>query len=263
MRKRIHFAFAVTCLLMVSFFSNDTYAADNRAFYEIKLYRLTNNEQVKRVDDYLQHAYLPALHRAGIGKVGVFHWTGNDTAAEKRIYLFIPLKSLEQVNTLEDLLVKDKQLQKDGDAYWNAAFNAPAYTRIENIVLKAFPLMPSYSVPNLTGKKTERYYELRSYEGSTERLYRQKVKMFNEGGEIALFKRLNFNAVFYAEVIAGSRMPNLMYMTSFNNKADRDEHWKKFGEDPEWIKLKVVPEYLNTVSKNEQVYLNPTEFSEL
>jgi hypothetical protein len=45
--------------------------------------------------------------------------------------------------------------------------------------------------------------------------------MFNEGGEIELFKRLNFNAVFYASVISGSRMPNLMYMTSYESKADR------------------------------------------
>jgi hypothetical protein len=234
-----------------------------RDYYEIKLYRLASNEQVQKVDAFLKNAYLPALHRAGISKVGVFHWIGNDTAAEKRIYLFIPLKSLEQVSSLEDLLVKDAQLQKDGDAYWNAAYNEPPYKRIENIVLKAFPLMTTFNTPQLSGNKTDRVYELRSYEGPTERLYRQKVKMFNAGGEIALFKRLNFNAVFYAEVIAGSKMPNLMYMTSFNDMADRDAHWKAFGADPEWTKLKVMPEYLNTVSKNEQLYLHPAEYSEL
>ena len=53
--------------------------------------------------------------------------------------------------------------------------------------------------------------------------------MFNEGGEIDLFNKLNFNAVFYGEVLSGSSMPNLMYMTSFENKADRDAHWKSFG----------------------------------
>ena len=87
--------------------------------------------------------------------------------------------------------------------------------------------------------------------------------VFPSFGEISLFKRMNFNAVFYSEVVAGSHQPNLMYMTSFNNIADRDEHWKVFGSDPEWTKLKVMPEYLNSVSKNEQILLNPTEFSEL
>jgi NIPSNAP len=233
-----------------------------RDYYEIKLYRLSTNEQVKKVENFLQTAFLPALHRAGIAKVGVFHPIGNDTAVDKRVYVFIPLGSLDKLNTVEDLLVNDPILTTEGDSYWNTAFDAVAYNRMETIILKAFPLMPSFNVPNLTGNKTDRVYELRSYEGPTERLYRQKVKMFNEGGEIALFKRLNFNAVFYAEVQAGSHMPNLMYMTSFNNKADRDEHWKVFGADPEWVKLKDLPEYAHTVSKNEQILLNPTEFSE-
>jgi len=251
------------CMLLISLLFTNNISAQARDYYEIKLYRLSTNEQVKKVDEFLQNAYLPALHRAGIAKVGVFHPVVNDTATDKRIYVFIPLHSLDQLNTVEDLLVKDAELIKAGDTYWNAAFDAVPYNRIESIVLKAFPLNPSFSVPSLTGKKTDRVYELRSYEGGTERLYRQKVKMFNEGGEIALFKKLNFNAVFYAEVLAGSHMPNLMYMTSFNNMADRDEHWKVFGADPVWTKLKDMPEYLHTVSKNDPILLNPTEFSEL
>ena len=239
------------------------FKGDKRDFYEIRLYRLSTNEQVKKIDDFLQTAYLPALHRAGISKVGVFHPIGNDTAADKRVYVFIPIRKLEKVPVIDELVVTDAELIKAGDAYWNAPYNQVVFNRFETILLKAFPLMPSFQVPELSGNKTERVYELRSYEGPTERLYRQKVKMFNEGGEIALFKRLNFNAVFYSQVIAGSHQPNLMYMTSFNNKGDRDEHWKKFGEDPEWNKLKVMPEYLNTVSKNEQILLNPAEFSEL
>ncbi len=239
-----------------------TATAEKRDYYEIKLYRLSTNEQVKKVEDFLQNAYLPALHRAGIPKVGVFHPRGNDTAVDKRVYVFIPVKTMDKVAVVEDLMVTDPELIQAGDSYWNAAFNAPVYNRIETIILKAFPLMTTFHVPNLSGPKTERIYELRSYEGPTERLYRQKVKMFNVGGEISLFKRLNFNAVFYSEVVAGSHQPNLMYMTSFNNWADREEHWKAFGADPQWNTLKAVPEYANTVSKNEQVFLNPTEFSE-
>ncbi len=40
--------------------------------------------------------------------------------------------------------------------------------------------------------------------------------MFNEGGEIELFKELNFNAAFYGEVITGSRMPNFYYLTGIH-----------------------------------------------
>ncbi|MBK9491957.1 MAG: NIPSNAP family protein [Haliscomenobacter sp.] len=47
---------------------------------------------------------------------------------------------------------------------------------------------------------------------------------------------MGFNAVFYAEVLSGRRMPNLMYMTSFDNIESRDAHWKSFGADPFWKK---------------------------
>ena len=87
--------------------------------------------------------------------------------------------------------------------------------------------------------------------------------MFNEGGEIDIFKRLNFNAVFYAEVIAGSHMPNLMYMTSFNTKAERDEHWKVFSADAAWKKISGMSDYANTVSKHDITLMHATEYSDL
>ncbi len=235
--------------------------AQKKEHYEIKVYHVKTAEQVKQVDEFLKSAYLPALHKIGIKQIGVFHHTDIDTAGDKRIFVFIPLRSLEQSEEVEDLVIKDPSIQSQ--PYWNSEYNAAPFNRIETILLKSFALNPNWKAPELTGNKTERVYELRSYEGPNERLYRKKVEMFNEGGEIALFKRLNFNAVFYAEVIAGSRQPNLMYMTSFNNRADRDAHWKTFGDDPEWNKLKVMPQYLNTVSRNDTMLLNPTEFSEI
>src|SRR5205085_2266819 len=102
----------------------------------------------------------------------------------------------------------------------------------------------------------------RSYESATEKLHRNKVNMFNEGGEVALFARLNFNAVFYAAVIAGSRMPNLIYMTSFENLNDRNEHWKIFGADPEWKKISSMPEYQNNVSKADIILMKALPFSD-
>jgi hypothetical protein len=86
--------------------------------------------------------------------------------------------------------------------------------------------------------------------------------MFNEGDEVGLFKRLRFNAVFYAEVISGRRMPNLMYMTTFIDLASHDEHWKAFSNDPYWKKLSAMPEYQHNVSKINIYLLRPTEYSD-
>jgi len=231
--------------------------------YQIRVYRMKTNEQVTQVDNFLQSAYLPALHRLGISGVGVFKKVGIDTAVEKSMYVLIPMRSLEQLNRIEDGLTKDITYNKDGAAYLTVPFDAPAYVRIETMVLRAFNHMPHFQTPSLTGDTSKRIYELRSYEATSEKLYRQKIHMFNEGGEIALFARLGFNAVFYAEVLAGSRMPNLMYMTSFDNKANRDEHWKTFGADPEWKRLSALPEYQHTVSKADILLQYPAAYSEL
>lgn len=86
--------------------------------------------------------------------------------------------------------------------------------------------------------------------------------MFNEGGEIRLFKKLDFNAVFYAEVISGSTMPNLMYLTTFADMPTHDDRWNAFRNHPDWKTLSALPEYKNTVSKSVKVLLHPTDYSD-
>lgn len=86
--------------------------------------------------------------------------------------------------------------------------------------------------------------------------------MFNEGDEIGLFNRLKFNAVFYGEVIAGSKMPNLIYMTCHENKAVRDQNWKNFSDDQQWKKLSSMPEYQKNVSHIDIMFLYPTGYSD-
>ncbi len=236
--------------------------ADRRIF-EIRIYHFTTSEQEIILDNFLKNAYLPALHKQGIKMVGAYKPLANDTAVNKRLYVFIPYKSLRDFEQTSDKLDKDKSLAQNGAEYVNAPFNKPVYTRMEKILTRAFEGMPSYSKPNLTGNKSDHVYELRSYEGHTEKIYQNKVDMFNKGDEIGLFARLGFNAVFYSEVIAGSTMPNLMYMTSFNNMKERDEHWKAFSADAQWKKLSADPQYQRNVSKNVTLFLRPTEYSEL
>lgn len=237
--------------------------AKGRQFYEIKIYSIHSSEQESRLDSYLQNAYLPAMHKMGIASIGVFKPRKDSDDAGKKIYVLTPLSSQAQLLSIQSKLEKDAAYQAAGADYINAAHDNPAYDRYETIVLQAFTDNPKLNLPKLTGPKSERFYELRSYESATEKQYRNKVHMFNEGGEVALFKKLNFNAVFYGEVISGSHMPNLMYMTTFENKADRDAHWKAFGEAPEWNTMKVLPIYQNNMNKNTQFNLFPTDYSDI
>ncbi|GAB3177851.1 NIPSNAP family protein [Telluribacter humicola] len=238
-------------------------SAPKREFFEIRIYHVTGKAQEERMENYLKNAYLPAMHRAGIKTVGVFKPVESDTTFGKRIYVLTPLKSLDQLAKLPQTLDKDKEYQTAGKDYIDSEFKDPAYARYETIILQAFSGMPQLQKPALNSPRSERVYELRSYESPSEKRYLNKVKMFNTGGEIGIFNKLGFNAVFYGEVLSGRRMPNLMYMTTFANKASRDEHWKAFSNDPDWGKLKDVAEYKDNMNKLEMFFMRPTEYSDI
>ena len=259
--KSYRFVSVSLVLLLLTGFTSLGFAADGD-YYQLKIYHLKTKTQEERLDNYLQNAYLPALHKMGIKTVGVFKPVEQDTAADKKVYVLVPFSSLKKLTTVEQELNADQQYLTNGKDYIEANYKDAAFTRMETIILQAFPKMLHPAVPNLSSPKTERVYELRSYESPTEKYNRNKVKMFNDGNEVALFKRLNFNAVFYAEVLAGSHMPNLMYMTAFNNKQDRDKHWETFSNDTEWKALSARPEYQNNVSRNDMVFLHPTAYSD-
>jgi hypothetical protein len=236
-------------------------AKASQYYYQIKIYHFKTGAQESRLDNYLQNAYLPALHKAGIKNVGVFKPIAQDSL-DKKIYVFIPYRTWEALENTDQKLLKDQQYLDAGKDYLDAAYNNAPYARIETIILRAFPEAPEPNVPNLTAKKADRVYELRSYEGATEKLHASKVKMFNVGDEMAVFKKYDFNAVFYSEVIAGSHMPNLMYMTTFNSKKDNVDKWKLFSSDPHFVALGKMDEYQHNVSKAEKFFLYPADYSD-
>jgi hypothetical protein len=243
---------------------NFAYAAGSiRQYYRLSVYHFKDGAQEKALDQYFSGALLPALHRMHIASAGVFKALANDTASDKRFYVLIPFNSVAEIQKLNDELQKDKNYQAAGEEYLNAAYSTPPYTRIETIILYAFPLAPRLQLPALTSAKNDRVYELRSYESATEKVFQSKFDMFNNGDEIGLFKRLGFNGVFYSEVIAGPRMPNLMYMTTFENMGERESHWKAFSNDPQWKKLTGLPIYQNNVQHADIIFLRPTDYSDI
>jgi len=251
---------AITAILLFVF--AQLAPAKGRDFYQIQTYRIKDKTQEQRVDNYLGKAYLPALHRAGIKSVGVFKPISSDTTSGKQIIVWLPFSSLEQFDNLQSVLAKDAVYQRDGADFLKAPYDNVPFQRKESVLLRAFPDAPHYFVPQHKTKPSERIYELRSYEGPTEYLFRQKVKMFNEGGEINIFKALEFNAVFYGEVISGNTMPNLMYLTTFADMPAHDAHWAAFGQSPEWKKLSSLEEYKHSVSRAVKKLLYPTDYSD-
>jgi hypothetical protein len=247
-------------LLILSHFSLLAEPANGGYYYQIKIYHFKTQAQENTLDNYLKNAYLPLLHKKGINNVGVFKPVETDTA-DRRIYVFIPFKTWKSIETFNASAEEPNSFVVNDQDYTNAAYNKAPYSRIETIILTAFVTRPQPLAIKLTGERAKRVYELRSYESPTEALNYNKVRMFNSG-ETDLFDRLGFNPVFYGNVIAGSHMPNLMYLTTFNDKADRDKHWDAFGKDAQWKDLSGRKEFQNNVSKGDITFLYPTNYSD-
>ena len=234
-------------------------AKSSTEFYELRVYTLKNERQQKLVEDYFKDAAIPALNRIGNKNIGVF--TELKPAGQTKIYAFIPYNSWDDFLTVQDKLANDKVYQEAGAAYLNAPATDPAYERIESSLLKAFAHMPKMEAP----KQKPRIFELRRYEHASESAGKKKLEMFNDAGEIDIFKRLGFNPVFFGETLIGEMRPNLIYMITFDSMEAHDSHWKAFGSDPEWKKISAIPEYADAklVSRITSTMLSPATFSQI
>ena len=208
------------------------------SIYEIRTIQLRNTQdnQRSRLTDFLQHAAVPAFTRAGIGLCAYFaSMIAEETPSIMTIASYPSLAAMEQQRA---------KLSADAD-YKKAlaAYNAQPglnYERIESFLGRAFPSMPEMIVPPDTAGRPGRVFELRRYESNNATTLARKIRMF-ESGEAAIFKRLGMRPVFFAETIVGARMPNLVYMLSYDDLASREKLWKAFGADPEWQKLRSTP----------------------
>ncbi len=242
--------------------ANNEGQASDQQYYQLKIYNMSSDDQVQVVDEYLKTAYLPALERLNISNIGVFKSKDNDADTIHKTYVLIPYDNIGSYLDMDERLRQDQQYVEAGADYINASHDDAPYDRIESILMRAFADHPVLKPSPLDNPRSERIYELRSYESATERLYVNKVDMFNAGGEIKLFDRLDFNAVFYAEVISGGHMPNLMYMTTHSDKTSRSECWEAFVSSAEWQEMKDLPKYANTISHADVILLEPTTYSD-
>src|SRR4051812_20652592 len=170
---------AIPLFVLSLFFMANVYGAPpEKDLYQIRVYRLKTNEQMQQLDQFLKDAYLPALHRAGIKKVGVLKPLTNDTAALKSVYVIIPFSSMKNFAGLGEKLKKDEAYWTAGKSFREAPSDHPPYERMESILLEAFNNQKHFILPE---KKAGNIFELRSYESPTEKLHDKKVAMFENG----------------------------------------------------------------------------------
>jgi hypothetical protein len=222
--------------------------------YELRVYEMRWGQA--SLENYFTKALIPFLNNNGIKRVGAFSEIGKSEPA--KLYLLIPYASYDDFLKVAQQSKSDQTFLQASEEYNNIPVDQAAYARYESSLMIAFDGLPHLRPT----EKTSRIFELRTYEGYSEDALRRKIKMFNEG-EFEIFYRTKLNPVFFGEVIIGANQPCLTYMITFKNMEEREAHWKAFGADPAWEKISKAPEYANTVSRIQRVFLEPLSCSQI
>ena len=128
-----------------------------------------------------------------------------------------------------------------------------------------FDSMPEVEIQACLRAAASRIFELRVYSSHSEAAGRKKIEMFEQGGEIVIFRRVGLNPVFFARNLTGPVLPCLTYMVGFPDMAAREKAWATFRDDAEWVKLRATPGYANAeiLTSITSLILRPTEYSQI
>jgi hypothetical protein len=230
-----------------------------RQLYELRRYRIRVGHMRDTTRAYLKDALLPALGRLGLGPVGMFDVT---TGEPPTAVVLIPHASAESAISVGRRLAADAAYVKAADPFYNGAADRPAFDPIESSLLLAFAGMPQLQVPD-TSKP--RIFELRRYEGPSEAASLKKIEMFDTGGELAIFRKVGFQPVFFGQSLYGVRLPQFEYMLTYASMAERETQWAAFRSDPDWKVLSQKEEYKDAtiMSGATSTYLAPQPWSQL
>jgi NIPSNAP len=230
---------------------------------ELRRYRLRFGPMEARFAEYQKNVLVPALNRVGVKPVGAFSvLVGPDNPA---VHLLLPHPSADSVLTLATRLGADPEYQKGASSFRSLPAGDPPYVRRESSLLQAFPAAPTVEVPAGPQAAASRVFELRTYESHNEAAGAKKIEMFEKAGEIAIFRRVGLQPVFFGRNVVGPNLPSLTYMLVFADMAAREKSWSAFRDDPEWVKLRATPGYSNAeiLTNITTLFLRPADYSQI
>lgn len=228
---------------------------------ELRHYSMRNSSdaQMQRTSEFIEKYALTAGKRAGEGVSGVF---ANFIAPDGPFLMLVnSYPSLAAMESSQGKSAEDKEFQAALEAYY--AKPGLGYQRVKVTLLRAIDSMPVIEPPPIEPGKPARIFELRTYESNNAATLRRKVRMFEQGGELGIFRRVGIRPVFFGTAFAGDNLPQLTYMVAYDDLAARDKAWKAFLADPEWLKLRAQPGLSDAeiVSNIGNVILRPLPFS--
>jgi len=234
--------------------------SSTRQYIELRRYHLLPGPKQRTFTAFVGDVAIPAMNRAGVGKVGAFTVVYGENAPS--LLLVMVHATLDNVVSLRDRLASDAEYARAGAAILDAPLSDPPFVRVDSSLLRCFDAMPTLEPSPAAGTATARIYEMRTYESHSDRAALNKLKMFN-AGEVPIFRRAGLAPVFFAETLIGTKMPSLTYMLTFPDMAARDRAWSAFSKDPEWKTLSGDPQYRDNVSAISDIIVQPTAYSQI
>lgn len=234
-------------------------AEADQEFYELTRYHMVSGAKTKILQNYLKEALIPGLNKLGIEPVGAFSYKHGGYRQSKMT--LIPYKSAEHYFEINQKLHSDKEFLNAAKPFINADIDDPVVMEYQKSFFKAFKFIPKLELPG-DGYES-RVFEFRTYQSQSYTAGQKKIEMFNEGGEIEIFRKTGLKPVFFGEALFDTRMPNLTYMIVFKSLADREKNWSKFINSSDWKQLSGMEEYKGIVSDITSLLLQPESYSQI
>lgn len=224
----------------------------NKEIYEWRIYTLINDGV--GIDDYFKDTLIPAYNRCKVS-VGAFSLFKSEEKEQR--YLLFVYPDLLTYNRVRQEVWNDVEFQNAARSYFEESAPNPVYSEYETYICEAFDKIPKMRMPD----KNRTLFEYRCYHSPNEDANQRKIKMFNIE-EIGLFDKVGINSVCYGEVLSGTHMPALIYLTWHKDEETRNNSWETFGSHPDWKEMRGRPEYKNTATNNQVKLLSPMSYSQ-
>jgi hypothetical protein len=228
-----------------------------QGYLELIRFEVINNARRGKFEKFLGDTVIPALNKQGCNPIGVFRPKYGAHGSE--VYVLVPHPDINSFLNAWDNVIATSDFKAAADT----EMAEPLYDRMESSLLKIFSNMPKIEIPKAVKGEKGRIFELRTYESHNRLKGALKIEMINDAGEIAIFRNVGLDPVFFGQTLAGPLMPNLVYMLGFKDMEARDKSWAKFSSDPDWDVLKKNTRYANTVSAITDVILSPSPVSQI
>jgi len=234
--------------------------AAQREFVELRKYTVANADKRVQLVEILDRALIPALNRQGIRPVGVFVPIEREANYALNVFVAIPHKTADSFVNANIRLVADAQFMRDAAPIFETTSRDPVYTNCDTSLLYNFPTMPVMEVPNLG---PNRVFEWRLYRSFNIERNVAKIHMFDQGGELPLFREIGLNPIFFGDVVAGTKLPAFEYIVGCPSLEAHAAAWNTFRTHPKWIAMRDLPEYADTATDIDRVVMTPSAGSQI